>query len=71
MSIFKGIGQLLATSLNGKVLLGLCDFRFSGVAVLGDEVTGEARKVIIFDLSCGLTSDLDHFVGADKMVARV
>jgi hypothetical protein len=58
----------LASSLYGEVLLSLGDFWFSGIAILCDEVTGEARKMIILNFSFGLTSDADHFTGAGKMV---
>ncbi len=34
--------QFLAAGLNGEVFLGLCNFRLARVAVLGDEIAGEA-----------------------------
>ena len=43
----QGVGQLLPAGLDGEVLLGVGDLGLARVAVLGDQVAGEAGEVVI------------------------
>jgi hypothetical protein len=58
-----GIGQLLAAGLDCEILLCEGNFRLAGVAVLGDQIAGEAGKVEIDDL-------LNRTVASDDRFAR-
>jgi len=41
------IGHLLSSGLDGEVFLGAGDFRLAGIAILGNQVTGETRDLEI------------------------
>ena len=60
--------QLLLSCLNGKIGLADGNHLFARVAVLGDEVAGIARELVVLDLALGALAGLDHFRGLTKMI---
>lgn len=48
--------------------MGQGDLWFARVAVLGDEVTGKAGEVEVYDLARAPFAQRDHFAGAGKMM---
>ena len=42
--------QFLTVGLYSEVFLGLGNCRFARIAILGDEVAGEAGEVVVLDL---------------------
>ena len=55
--------------LDGEVGLREGDFRLLRIAVLRDEITGEAGEHEVFDLALAAGAEVDHFVDVNKMVA--
>jgi hypothetical protein len=51
--------------------LSIGDFGLPAIAVLGDQVAGEAGQVVVANISDATLPDLDHFAGADKMMVAV
>ena len=62
------VGDLLTTSLYGKIGLTEGDNGLIGISVLYDKVACVARKTVIFDLALAPRAEFDHFVGFNKMV---
>lgn len=65
------VRQFLPPCLHREILLGLRDRRFTRIAILRDQVTGEAREVVVVDLALAARSNGDHFAGAGKMVLHI
>ena len=58
------VGQLLPTGLDGEILLGRGNLRLPRVAVLGNQIAGEAGKLVVFYLLDGSLAAGDRFAGA-------
>jgi len=56
--------EQLTAGLDGEIFLCIGNFRLAGVAVLGNQVTGKAGKLVTQDFSL---ASLDYFAGAGKI----
>ena len=65
------IAQLLAARLDCEILLRMRDLGFARVAILGDQVAGEAGEVVVLYLALAAGAEVDHIAGAGKMVCWV
>jgi hypothetical protein len=65
------IAQFLPSRLDGKVFLCLGDLGFARVAVLGNQIAGEAGKPVVVYLTFAALADFDHFAGTGKMICRL
>jgi hypothetical protein len=66
------VGQFLTAGLDSEVLLGLGNFWFTRIAVLGNEVAGEAGELVVIYKLHGSLATHDRFAGAGKvMLGRV
>ncbi|MGI9168807.1 MAG: hypothetical protein ACR2FH_01335, partial [Caulobacteraceae bacterium] len=59
-------GSKRAARLDGEIFLGVGDLGFSRVAVLGDQVTGEAGEVEIVYFALSARADLDHLADDER-----
>lgn len=66
----QSVGKFLAPGLDGEIFLGVGDLGFSRVAVLGNQVAGEAGEVEIVYITRAAGAEFDHFAGVGKMVSR-
>ena len=64
------VAKFLPPGLDCEVFLGMGNFRFARVAVLGDEVAGEAGKVVIINHLNRTFTAGDRFAGAGKVMLR-
>ena len=62
------LNQFCPAGLHRKIGLGKSDFLFSGVAVLGDEITGVAAQHDVIHLALAARAEINHFVDVNKMV---
>lgn len=64
------IHTLMQASLDGKVFLRMRNFRLARIAVLGNQVAGEAGEVVVINAPGTSRSETDHFANIGKMVVR-
>src|SRR5439155_12041202 len=66
--LFSELVQFVSTGRDCKIELSRCNLCLSWIAVLPDEIAGQAREVVVFDLLDGALASGDRFTGGSLVM---